>query len=48
LHKRKEKFGFMVYKNYKIIYWINEPENRIGIVDVFDTRQNSIKLKRNK
>lgn len=48
LNKRKEKFRFLVYKHYKIIYWINKLENRIEIVDVFDTRQNPIKLKRNK
>lgn len=48
LHKRKEEFRFLVYKNYKIIYWINQSENRIEIADIFDTRQHPIRLKRNK
>ena len=39
---------YLVYKNYKVIYWINEKENRIEINDVFDTRQNPTKIKRTK
>ena len=35
-------------QNYKIIYWINEEKNRIEIVDIFDTRQNPLKIKREK
>jgi len=31
-----------------MIYWINKKENRIEITDVFDTRQNPIKIKRTK
>ena len=30
------------------IYWINTNKNRIEITDVFDTRQNPIKIKRTK
>lgn len=48
LSERKEKFRFLVYKDYKVIYWINKSENRVEIADIFDTRQNPIKLKRNK
>jgi addiction module RelE/StbE family toxin len=41
-------FRYLVYKNYKIIYWINTKKNTIEIFDVFDTRQNPKKIKRNK
>ena len=44
LKGRKQEFRYLVYKNYKIIYWINNEENRIEIIDVFDTRQNPIKM----
>ena len=47
LKERKEEFRYLVYKNYKIIYWNNKSKNRIDISDVFDSRQNPIKLKRN-
>jgi plasmid stabilization system protein ParE len=46
LKDRKQEFRYLVYKNYKVIYWINEKENRIEINDVFDTRQNPIKIER--
>ena len=48
LKQRKQEFRYLVYKNYKIIYWINESGNRIEINDVFDTRQNPPKMKRTK
>jgi len=37
---------YLVYKNYKIIYLVLLEKNRIEIVDVFDTRQNPVKLKK--
>ncbi|WPR70954.1 type II toxin-antitoxin system RelE/ParE family toxin [Flavobacterium sp. NG2] len=43
---RPNQFRYLVYKNYKIIYWINTSENRIEISDVFDSRQNPVKIKR--
>jgi len=43
---RPNGFRYLVFKNYKIIYWINKSENRIEINDVFDSRQNPIKVKR--
>lgn len=43
---RDQDFRYMVYKNYKIIYWHNIKKNRIEITDVFDTRQNPIKIHR--
>lgn len=41
-----QNFRYVLRTNYKIIYWINQPKNRIEIVDVFDTRQNPAKMKR--
>lgn len=48
LSDRKENFRYLVSKNYKIIYWFNKERNRIEIVDIFDTRQNPFKIKREK
>jgi plasmid stabilization system protein ParE len=47
LSKRPQGFRYLVFKSYKIIYWINEPKNRIDIVHVFDTRLDPLKIKRN-
>ncbi len=47
LLERKEEFRYLVYRNYKIIYWINLSEKRIEISDVFDCHQNPKKIKRN-
>lgn len=46
LKSRKEEFRYLVYKNYKIIYWINYKKHQIEIIDVFDTRQNPVKIER--
>ena len=48
LNERPQNFRYIVSTNYKIIYWVNKDKNRIEIVDVFDTRQNPKKIKRNK
>jgi toxin ParE1/3/4 len=48
LNDKPQNFRYLVYKNYKIIYWINQKENQIEILDVFDCRQNPIKIVRNK
>ena len=45
LSDRSQNFRYLVFKNYKIIYWINQNKNRIDIVNVFDTRQNPLKIK---
>jgi toxin ParE1/3/4 len=45
---REQEFRYLVYKNFKMIYWINTRENRIEIADIFDTRQNPIKIMRGK
>lgn len=47
LKERAQSFRYIISTNYKIIYWINKDKSRIEVVDVFDTRQNPIKLKRN-
>jgi toxin ParE1/3/4 len=44
LSNRKEQFRYLIYKNYKMIYWINEHHTRIEIVNLFDCRQNPEKL----
>lgn len=44
LKHRKEEFRYLVFKNYKIIYWINYDFNRIEIANIFDTRQDPNKL----
>ncbi|SDF16516.1 hypothetical protein SAMN05421636_11442 [Pricia antarctica] len=42
---RPQKFRYLVFKSYKIIYWINEPKNWIDIAHVFDTRQDPFKIR---
>lgn len=44
LKHHPQNFRSLVTSNYKIIYWINKTENKIEINDVFDTRQNPIKI----
>ncbi|WP_445452929.1 type II toxin-antitoxin system RelE/ParE family toxin [Flavobacterium sp. 25HG05S-40] len=48
LDKDSRDFRYLVFKSYKIIYWVNLEKNRIEVFDVFDTRQNPIKIKRGK
>ena len=48
LDKDSRDFHYLIYKSYKIIYLVNLKENRIEVFDVFDTRQNPIKIKRGK
>jgi len=48
LSERPQEFRYLIYKNYKIIYWYNQHKNWIEINDVFDTRQNPIKIRREK
>lgn len=45
---RETKYRYLTCNNYKIIYSINEEKNLIQISDVFDTRQNPVKIKRTK
>ncbi|WP_343695081.1 type II toxin-antitoxin system RelE/ParE family toxin [Flavobacterium sp.] len=45
LSDRIQDFRYLIFKNYKIIYWINEYKKAIYISNIFDTRQNPTKLK---
>ena len=44
LENRYQEFRYLVYKNYKIIYWVNTNKNRIEIANIFSTRQNPNKI----
>lgn len=46
LKDRKQNFRYLLFKNYKIIYWLNTDKNWIEIVEVFDTSQNPTKISR--
>lgn len=48
LKEREIKYRYLVYKNYKIIYSVDKAQGFIKIADVFDTRQNPIKVQRTK
>jgi plasmid stabilization system protein ParE len=43
---RIQEYRYLVFKNYKIIYWIDEINKMILVSHVFDTRQNPIKINR--
>ncbi len=45
LKGRKRNFRYLVFKNYKIVYWINYEAEIIEIANVFDTRQDPAKIK---
>ena len=44
LADRAQEFRYLVYKNYKIIYWINLKRQSVEIVNLFDCRQNPEKM----
>ncbi len=44
LEHREQEFRYLVFKNYKIVYWINYDFRRIEIANVFDTRQDPDKI----
>jgi toxin ParE1/3/4 len=48
LRDRTKEFRYLIYGNYKIIYWINLDKNQVEIWDVFDCRQELLKIKRTK
>ena len=48
LKDRKIQYRYLIFKNYKVIYSIDEQNEFIKIADVFDTRQNPPKMKRTK
>ena len=48
LKNSTKEFRYFISGNYKIIYSINLDKNQIEIVDVFDCRQEPLKMKRTK
>ena len=48
LKDREIQYRYLVFKNYKMIYAVDEQNGFIKIADVFDTRQNPPKMKRAK
>ena len=48
LLERSEKYRYLLYEKYKIIYSVDMNTMFVKIVDIFDTRQNPVKIKRNK
>jgi len=46
LKQRETEYRYLVFKNYKLIYSVDNLNGFIKIADVFDTRQNPPKLKR--
>ncbi|MCH8535600.1 MAG: type II toxin-antitoxin system RelE/ParE family toxin [Flavobacteriaceae bacterium] len=44
LKHREQEFRYLVFKNYKIVYWINYDFRRIEIANVFDTKQDPDKI----
>lgn len=45
---RAEAYRYLVCGNYKVIYSVDNKHKLVKIADVFDTRQNPIKMKRKK
>ena len=48
LKHRETEYRYLVFKNYKLIYSLDNQNGFIKIADVFDTRQYPITLKRTK
>jgi plasmid stabilization system protein ParE len=46
LLNRVQEYRYLVFNNYKIIYWIDDINKMIFVSHVFDTRQNPIKMNR--
>ncbi len=44
LMERAQEYRYLVVKSYKIIYWVDLPNQRILVANVFDTRQNPINM----
>lgn len=48
LIEREIELRYLLHQTYKIIYWINYNQNRVEIVDVFETHQQTERIKRTK
>jgi|SRR5690554_106445 len=46
LKGREESYRYLVHGNYKIIYSVDAEHRWVKIADIFDTRQNPVKMKR--
>ncbi len=46
LRERKLEYRYLIYTNYKIIYTVDIPLKLVKISDIFDSRQNPIKINR--
>jgi plasmid stabilization system protein ParE len=46
LINRIQEYRYLVFRNFKIIYWVDEINKMILVSHVFDTRQNPIKINR--
>ena len=44
LVNRIQEFRYLVHKNYKLIYLVNQDKKRIEIINLFDCRQNPQEL----
>ena len=45
LADRPQEFRYLICKKYKLIYWIDEARQRVEVANVFDCRQNPVKMK---
>ncbi|WP_395050910.1 type II toxin-antitoxin system RelE/ParE family toxin [Flavobacterium sp.] len=48
LSGRKQEFRYFLHSNHKIIYYVDLEINLVEIVDIFDCRQEPLKIKRTK
>jgi plasmid stabilization system protein ParE len=48
LSNRKEEFRYFLYSSHKMIYYVDLEINLVEIVDIFDCRQEPLKIKRTK
>jgi len=48
LKQRDTEYRYLIFRNYKLIYSVDNRNGYIKIADVFATQQNPIKLKRTK
>ncbi len=46
LRERIQEFRYLLFKNYKLIYYVDELNKMIFISHIFDTRQNPIKIEK--
>jgi plasmid stabilization system protein ParE len=44
LSNRIQDFRYLIFNNYKIIYWVDETNNMVLVSHIFDTRQDPDKI----